>query len=163
MEAKQNGPNGEHSSSVVPGPTNPMVTPLLTDLYQFTMAYAYWKAGKHNERAVLVTFLFLFVLQCCLFAGKYERGRFSIPYLYRLSNRKFFWLLFVVFLYCFNVFILFFFIFFIFSIDCDSVMLILSVCSLFLFFFLVCLCLYTRECLISKLSQVVKVNLYFYY
>ncbi|KAI3521013.1 hypothetical protein L1887_10470 [Cichorium endivia] len=34
------------------GPTNPMVTPLLTDLYQFTMAYAYWKAGKHNDRAV---------------------------------------------------------------------------------------------------------------
>ncbi|EPS57263.1 hypothetical protein M569_17557, partial [Genlisea aurea] len=34
------------------GPTNPMVTPLLTDLYQFTMAYAYWKAGKQNERAV---------------------------------------------------------------------------------------------------------------
>ncbi|CAL9201295.1 unnamed protein product [Musa hybrid cultivar] len=32
--------------------TNPMVTPLLTDLYQFTMAYAYWKAGKHLERAV---------------------------------------------------------------------------------------------------------------
>ncbi|CDP02507.1 unnamed protein product [Coffea canephora] len=29
-----------------------MVTPLLTDLYQFTMAYAYWKAGKHDERAV---------------------------------------------------------------------------------------------------------------
>ncbi|KAL8477074.1 hypothetical protein ACS0TY_029400 [Phlomoides rotata] len=36
----------------IDGPTNPMVTPLLTDLYQFTMAYAYWKAGKHNERAV---------------------------------------------------------------------------------------------------------------
>ncbi|XP_072969826.1 nicotinate phosphoribosyltransferase 2-like [Typha angustifolia] len=34
------------------GPTNPMVTPLLTDLYQFTMAYAYWKAGKHLDRAV---------------------------------------------------------------------------------------------------------------
>ncbi|KAF2290666.1 hypothetical protein GH714_014927 [Hevea brasiliensis] len=29
-----------------------MVTPLLTDLYQFTMAYAYWKADKHQERAV---------------------------------------------------------------------------------------------------------------
>ena len=28
------------------------VTPLLTDLYQFTMAYAYWKAGKHLDRAV---------------------------------------------------------------------------------------------------------------
>ncbi|KQK12258.1 nicotinate phosphoribosyltransferase 2 [Brachypodium distachyon] len=36
----------------VPRPTNPMVTPLLTDLYQFTMAYAYWKAGKHLDRAV---------------------------------------------------------------------------------------------------------------
>lgn len=36
------------------GPTNPMVTPLLTDLYQFTMAYAYWKAGKHLEQAVYV-------------------------------------------------------------------------------------------------------------
>ncbi|XP_009607893.1 nicotinate phosphoribosyltransferase 2 [Nicotiana tabacum] len=36
----------------IDGPTNPMVTPILTDLYQFTMAYAYWKAGKHNERAV---------------------------------------------------------------------------------------------------------------
>lgn len=34
------------------GPSNPMVTPLLTDQYQFTMAYAYWKAGKHTERAV---------------------------------------------------------------------------------------------------------------
>ncbi|KAL6587649.1 Nicotinate phosphoribosyltransferase 1 [Orobanche minor] len=40
------------AAGVIGRPTNPMVTPLLTDLYQFTMAYAYWKAGKHNERAV---------------------------------------------------------------------------------------------------------------
>ncbi|KAJ6805520.1 nicotinate phosphoribosyltransferase 1-like isoform X2 [Iris pallida] len=40
----------------IPSPTNPMVTPLLTDLYQFTMAYAYWKAGKHLERAVFDLF-----------------------------------------------------------------------------------------------------------
>jgi hypothetical protein len=33
-------------------PTNPMVTCLLTDMYQITMAYAYWKAGKENDRAV---------------------------------------------------------------------------------------------------------------
>jgi nicotinate phosphoribosyltransferase len=44
--------NGEVRGCVVPRPTNPMVTPLLTDLYQFSMAYAYWKAGKHLERAV---------------------------------------------------------------------------------------------------------------
>ncbi|KAI4327436.1 hypothetical protein L6164_019897 [Bauhinia variegata] len=52
MEAKVNGPNKQHSRPVIDGPTNPIVTPLLTDLYQFTMAYAYWKAGKHQERAV---------------------------------------------------------------------------------------------------------------
>ncbi|KAL7141405.1 hypothetical protein ABFS83_08G050800 [Erythranthe nasuta] len=52
-----NGPGKEENrggggGSSIGRPTNPMVTPLLTDLYQFTMAYAYWKAGKHNERAV---------------------------------------------------------------------------------------------------------------
>ncbi|XAR57785.1 Nicotinate phosphoribosyltransferase [Bertholletia excelsa] len=53
MEAKANGPKQEKNQRpAIAGPTNPMVTPLLTDLYQFTMAYAYWKAGKHNERAV---------------------------------------------------------------------------------------------------------------
>ncbi|KAL1370807.1 nicotinate phosphoribosyltransferase 2-like isoform X4 [Arachis hypogaea] len=46
MEVTENG------VGAIDGPTNPMVTPLLTDLYQFTMAYAYWKAGKHQERAV---------------------------------------------------------------------------------------------------------------
>lgn len=45
-------PNGRPERSNIDGPTNPMVTPILTDLYQFTMAYAYWKAGKHEERAV---------------------------------------------------------------------------------------------------------------
>lgn len=49
---KANGPKEEEGNRVIPRPTNPMVTPLLSDLYQFTMAYAYWKAGKHNERAV---------------------------------------------------------------------------------------------------------------
>ncbi|KAF2295266.1 hypothetical protein GH714_032372 [Hevea brasiliensis] len=60
MEVKANGPNDESGripdgptkGRIPDGPTNPMVTPLLTDLYQFTMAYAYWKAGKHQERAV---------------------------------------------------------------------------------------------------------------
>ncbi|KAL8200575.1 hypothetical protein R6Q57_011914 [Mikania cordata] len=47
-----NDENRNHQPATIAGPTNPMVTPLLTDLYQFTMAYAYWKAGKNNERAV---------------------------------------------------------------------------------------------------------------
>lgn len=33
-------------------PTNPMVSALLTDMYQITMAYAYWKSGKQNDQAV---------------------------------------------------------------------------------------------------------------
>jgi hypothetical protein len=45
--------NARDGGGGVPRPTNPMVTPLLTDLYQFTMTYAYWKAGKHIDRAVL--------------------------------------------------------------------------------------------------------------
>lgn len=70
MEAKAaNGPNTERSYGVIDGPTNPMVTPLLTDLYQFTMCYAYWKAGKHNERAVWVHFPFPWL---CLVTGKLE-------------------------------------------------------------------------------------------
>lgn len=45
----------QKAGRVVEKPTNPMVTPLLNDLYQFTMAYAYWKAGKQSERSVLVS------------------------------------------------------------------------------------------------------------
>ena len=37
-------------------PTNSLVTPLLTDLYQLTMAYAYWKAHRQNEPAVFELF-----------------------------------------------------------------------------------------------------------
>ncbi|KAM4740073.1 nicotinate phosphoribosyltransferase isoform 2-T2 [Anableps anableps] len=32
------------------------VPPLLTDLYQFTMAYAYWRAGRHQDPAVFEMF-----------------------------------------------------------------------------------------------------------
>nr|XP_043900867.1 nicotinate phosphoribosyltransferase isoform X2 [Solea senegalensis] len=32
------------------------VPPLLTDLYQFTMAYSYWRAGRHQEPAVFELF-----------------------------------------------------------------------------------------------------------
>jgi hypothetical protein len=51
---KENGPvvvDGTMVMNLEP-PTNPMVTSLLTDMYQITMAYAYWKAGKENDRAV---------------------------------------------------------------------------------------------------------------
>jgi nicotinate phosphoribosyltransferase len=37
-------------------PTNILVNPMLTDFYQITMAYAYWKAGVHEEKAVFDLF-----------------------------------------------------------------------------------------------------------
>jgi nicotinate phosphoribosyltransferase len=37
-------------------PTNPLVNSTLTDLYQLTMAYSYWKAGKMDEEAVFDLF-----------------------------------------------------------------------------------------------------------
>lgn len=43
---------GREDDDFVPPPTNPMVSALLTDMYQITMAYAYWKAGKHKDLAV---------------------------------------------------------------------------------------------------------------
>lgn len=92
MEAAKNNNNERTSNGSIHGPTNPMVTPLLNDLYQFTMAYAYWKANKHQERAVLVflssfllnfeiQFFFFFVFLCCLmisFSGICVLVRFFI-------------------------------------------------------------------------------------
>ena len=43
---------GVTGGSHIPPPTNPLVTALLTDMYQLTMAYAYWKGGKQNDNAV---------------------------------------------------------------------------------------------------------------
>jgi len=37
-------------------PTNPFVNASHTDLYQLTMAYGYWKAGRHEEPAVFELF-----------------------------------------------------------------------------------------------------------
>lgn len=37
-------------------PTDAFVRPMLTDLYELTMAYGYWKNGKHRDRAVFDLF-----------------------------------------------------------------------------------------------------------
>ena len=53
MKAVNGGSDvGVPGISHIPPPTNPLVTALLTDMYQLTMAYAYWKGGKHNDNAV---------------------------------------------------------------------------------------------------------------
>ena len=46
-----NADNESANKITVPKPANNLVTPLLTDLYQITMAYAYWKTNQHNRHA----------------------------------------------------------------------------------------------------------------
>ncbi|XP_020217376.1 nicotinate phosphoribosyltransferase 2 [Cajanus cajan] len=86
MEEKESKKKNRAGS--IPGPTNPMVTPLLTDLYQFTMAYAYWKAGKHQERAVFDLYFRKnpFGGEYTVFAGLEECVRFVANY--KLSNQE---------------------------------------------------------------------------
>ncbi|XP_037553827.1 nicotinate phosphoribosyltransferase [Nematolebias whitei] len=51
MAAPSTSPRGTLERSV-----RERVPPLLTDLYQFTMAYAYWRAGRNQEPAVFELF-----------------------------------------------------------------------------------------------------------
>jgi len=59
-------------------PTNSFVSPLLTDLYQLTMAHAYWKCGRHNDKAVFDLFFRRnpFGGEFSIFAGLEESLRF---------------------------------------------------------------------------------------
>ncbi len=59
-------------------PTNKLVSPILTDFYQITMAYAYWKAGVHEEDAVFDLFFRKnpFHGEFAIYAGLEETLRF---------------------------------------------------------------------------------------
>ncbi len=54
-------PDAVHIAGSLPSPhvmtpLNPLVQPLLTDLYQLTMAYGYWRSGMHQRRATFELF-----------------------------------------------------------------------------------------------------------
>ena len=37
-------------------PTNPLVGPMLTDMYQISMTYAHWMSGRYDEPSVFDLF-----------------------------------------------------------------------------------------------------------
>ncbi|CAH0405310.1 unnamed protein product [Chilo suppressalis] len=67
---------------------NGIVQPLLTDLYQITMAYAYWKSGKVNDVAVFDLFFRTnpFQGEFTIFAGLEECLKFLVNFHYSDSD-----------------------------------------------------------------------------
>nr|XP_050861410.1 nicotinate phosphoribosyltransferase isoform X4 [Vespula vulgaris] len=70
---------------------NAVVQPLLTDLYQITMAYAYWKSGKINDYAVFDLFFRKnpFQGEFTIFAGLEECIKFLEKFQYSNSDIKY--------------------------------------------------------------------------
>ncbi|CAM9185098.1 unnamed protein product [Ascophyllum nodosum] len=58
------GGRGENGRDLAP--LNGLVSALMTDMYQITMTYAYWKAGRHEENAVFDLFF-----RKCPFKGQF--------------------------------------------------------------------------------------------
>jgi nicotinate phosphoribosyltransferase len=69
-------------------PTNSFVGPLLTDMYQLTMCYAYFKAGKHKDHSTFDMFFRKppFGGEYAIFAGLEECLRFIQSY--RFSEKE---------------------------------------------------------------------------
>uniref|UniRef100_A0A1B6F2C5 Nicotinate phosphoribosyltransferase n=1 Tax=Cuerna arida TaxID=1464854 RepID=A0A1B6F2C5_9HEMI len=83
-----NNDNWEHQSVT----QNGIVQPLLTDLYQITMAYAYWKSGKTEDTAVFDLFfrqnpfqgeftIFAGLDECLKFLQNFHYSNSDIAYL----------------------------------------------------------------------------------
>lgn len=67
------------------GPHNSLVRAMLTDMYQISMVYAYWRAGRHNEHAVFDVFFRKppFGGEFTVFAGLEESLRFIQTFEFR--------------------------------------------------------------------------------
>ena len=66
----------------VPKPASNLLNPLLTDMYQITMCYGYWMAGRHEIPATFDMFFRTcpFKGEFCIFAGLTEAIAFLNDY-----------------------------------------------------------------------------------
>jgi nicotinate phosphoribosyltransferase len=69
-------------------PTSSLVRPLLTDMYQLSMAYGYWRNGKAKEPSVFELFFRVnpFGGEYCIFAGQDEVLRFLSTFKFSESD-----------------------------------------------------------------------------
>lgn len=83
--------NRETSVSDKMKPFDSLVTPLLTDFYQLTMAYAYWKSGHHNIQATFDMFYRTapFNEPFVIFAGLEECIRFIASFRFEQNHIKY--------------------------------------------------------------------------
>ena len=56
VDARVKQVNTSNISNDYKPPTNPLVGPLLTDMYQISMTYAHWKSNRHNDHAIFDLF-----------------------------------------------------------------------------------------------------------
>lgn len=72
------------------GPTNALVSPLLTDMYQISMTYAYWKNNRHNDQSVFDLFFRKnpFKGEYTVFAGQDEVLKFLSTFKYGFHRRS---------------------------------------------------------------------------
>jgi nicotinate phosphoribosyltransferase len=80
-------------------PTNVLVTPLLTDLYQITMAYAHWKNNRHEDPAVFELFfrknpfggeftIFAGLDECLKYLESYKFSQSDVDYIKTIPALK---------------------------------------------------------------------------
>jgi len=69
-------------------PTNNLVTPMLTDMYQISMTYAHWKAKRCEDHSVFDLFFRKnpFSGEFCVFAGLDEVLKFLASYKFSDSD-----------------------------------------------------------------------------
>ncbi|CAF1060501.1 unnamed protein product [Adineta ricciae] len=88
--------NGDKPQLMLATEQSSVIQPILTDLYQLSMAYAYWKSKKHNDNAVFDLYfrknpfggeytLFAGLEECLKFVRDYKFHESDITYLRSVS------------------------------------------------------------------------------